>query len=86
MQVAKVIGKAVATLKHKSMSSAKLLIVQPMLVDGKPDGDPLIAVDGIGAGQGEQVMITSDGRFSRQLLNTEATPVRWTIIGIDDNK
>lgn len=74
-----------ATLKHESMRSAKLLIVQPLLTDGKPDGEPLIAVDGVGAGKGESVMITSDGRYSRELLKTDATPVRWTIIGIDDH-
>lgn len=85
MQIAKVLGTTTATIKHESMRSAKLLIVQPLLTNGEADGDPLIAVDGVGAGKGESVMLTSDGRFSRELLSTDATPVRWTIIGIDDN-
>lgn len=84
MQMAYVIGRTTATLKHASMVSAKMLIVQPLLVDGQPDGDPLIAIDGVGAGPGENVMISSDGRFSRELLRAEATPVRWTIIAIGD--
>lgn len=85
MQLALVIGTATATLKHPSMRGAKLLVVQPQMADGRsPDGDPLLAVDGVGAGIGETVMITSDGRHSRELLKAEATPVRWTIIGIRD--
>lgn len=85
MQTAKIVGTATATLKHKSMEGAKLMLVQPQMADGKsPDGDPFLAVDGVGAGKGETVIITSDGRYSRELLQAEATPVRWTIIGICD--
>ncbi len=83
---ATVIGRATATLKHPSMVGQKLLIVQPQKKDGSPDGDPLIAMDGVGSGVGEQVMLTSDGRNARSLLNTDATPVRWSIIGIKDEK
>ena len=55
------------------------------MADGRtPDGDPLLAVDAVGAGSGETVMITSDGRGARELLKTDATPVRWTVIGIRD--
>ena len=84
MQPAKVIGSVTATVKHSSMQGAKMLLVQPQLVEGQADGDPIIAVDGVGAGMGETVLITSDGRHSRKILQTDATPVRWTIIGIVD--
>ena len=84
MQPAKVIGSITATVKHSSMQGAKMLLVQPQLVQGQADGDPIIAVDGVGAGMGETVLITSDGRHSRKILQTNATPVRWTIIGIVD--
>jgi len=85
MQLAKVIGTATATIKHETLIGAKLLLVLPLMADGRsPDGDPLLAVDGVGAGCGETVMITSDGRGARELLKAEATPVRWTIIGIKD--
>ncbi|MCH2122122.1 MAG: EutN/CcmL family microcompartment protein [Planctomycetota bacterium] len=84
MQPAKVIGSITATVKHSSMQGAKMLLVQPQLVEGQADGDPIIAVDGVGAGMGETVLITSDGRHSRKILQTDATPVRWTIIGIVD--
>lgn len=71
-------------MKHKSMAGQKMLIVQPQLKNGAPEGDPLIAIDGVGAGVGEQVMITSDGRNARAVLQADATPVRWSIIGILD--
>ena len=85
MQLAFVIGTATATVKHPSLEGRKLLIVQPRLADGRtPDGDPLIAVDGVDAGCGETVMITSDGRGAREMLQSDVTPVRWTVIGIRD--
>ena len=85
MQLARVIGTATATLKHHTLRGCKLLIVQPHMADGQsPDGDPLLAVDGVGAGKGETVMISSDGRFARRLIGTNETPVRWTVIGIKD--
>ncbi|MCA9153247.1 MAG: EutN/CcmL family microcompartment protein [Planctomycetales bacterium] len=84
MQLAKVVGTATSTVKHASMRGQKLLIVQPQLTNGKPDGDPLLAIDDVGAGVGETVMITSDGRHARELLRVDATPVRWTAIGIQD--
>ena len=73
MQPAKVIGSITATVKHSSMKGAKMLLVQPQLVQGQADGDPIIAVDGVGAGMGETGLITSDGRHSRKILQTDAT-------------
>lgn len=84
MRNALVVGTATSTVKHASMEGCKLLVVQPRLVDGTPDGEPLVAVDAMGAGVGETVLITSDGRGARALLGVEATPVRWTTIGIRD--
>jgi ethanolamine utilization protein EutN len=85
MQLGLVIGTATATAKHPSMNGWKLLIVQPHLADGRtPDGDPQLAIDNLGAGIGEQVMISSDGAGTRALLGVEATPVRWSVIGIPD--
>ena len=85
MQLGIVVGSATSTVKHASMNGQKLLVIQPTLADGRsPDGDPVLAVDGVGAGRDEVVMISSDGRFGRELLKSEATPVRWTVIGIKD--
>jgi ethanolamine utilization protein EutN len=85
MQLALVMGTATATVKNETLTGCKLLVVQPQLADGRsPDGDPLLAVDGLGAGVGQTVMITSDGRYARELLRAVATPVRWTVMGIKD--
>jgi ethanolamine utilization protein EutN len=86
MQIGIVVGMATATRKHASMDGHKLLVVQAMLSDGmSADGDPLVAVDGVGAGVGERVLITSDGTGARELLQVDSTPVRWTIVGIADS-
>ncbi len=85
MLTGRVVGNAVATVKHPSMHGWKLLVVQPLLADQRtPDGDPVLAVDSLGAGTGESVMITSDGRSTQELLGSNTTPVRWAIIGILD--
>ncbi|MCA9264705.1 MAG: EutN/CcmL family microcompartment protein [Planctomycetales bacterium] len=85
MQTARVVGKLTSTIKHASMQGCKLLVVQPLMVDGaSPDGYPVVAADGLGAGNGELVMISSDGRFARELLQTDKTPLRWTVTGICD--
>jgi ethanolamine utilization protein EutN len=84
MQLALVVGTTHASIKHATMQNTKLLIVQPITTVGSPDGEPLLAVDTVGAGVGQQVMITSDGRYSRQWLKADATPVRYTTIGIKD--
>ena len=87
MHAGKVIGTATATIKHPTLTGAKLLLVQLTLADGvTPDGDPLLVVDGVGAGCGETVLISSDTRRARELLAANATPVRWTTIGIKDER
>lgn len=85
MLVGTVIGRATSTVKHHSMQGCKLLIVQPTMADRQtPDGFPIVAIDTIGAGTGERVMITSDGAGTRKLLDADATPVRWSVLGIED--
>ena len=85
MQVGTVVGTATSTVKHASMEGWKLLVVQPRLADGTtPDGDPVLAIDALGAGTGQEVMISSDGKGTRELLGVEATPVRWSVVGIKD--
>ena len=85
MLAGRVIGSATATVKHPSMEGWKLLLIQAYGPDGRtPDGDPMLAVDALGAGIGEKVIISSDGKGTRKLLGCENTPVRWSVIGIAD--
>lgn len=85
MLSARVIGHTTSTVKHPSMEGWKLLVVQPLLPDGRtPDGDPVIAVDRLGAGRGETVIISSDGQGTREMLGVPNSPVRWLVLGIVD--
>ena len=85
MQLGTVIGTARATVKHPSLAGWKLLVVQFYGADGRtPDGDPVLAVDALGAGAGEHVILSSDGKGTRALLGSDTTPVRWSVVGIQD--
>jgi ethanolamine utilization protein EutN len=85
MLLARVIGNATSTVKHPSMESWRLLVVQALAADGRsPDGDPQLVVDSLGAARGDMVMISSDGKWTRELVGSETTPVRWCVIGIKD--
>jgi ethanolamine utilization protein EutN len=85
MQLARVIGTAISTVKHSSLIGAKMLVVTPLMADRRAiDGDPIIAVDAVGAGHGEIVMVTSDGKHAGELVGRNDSPVRWTICGIVD--
>lgn len=83
---ARIVGTAASTIKHASLVGWKMLIAQPLAVDGRsPDGEPVLVVDVFGAGVGSLVMITSDGRSTRELLKSDTTPVRWNVLGIVDD-
>jgi ethanolamine utilization protein EutN len=86
MQLARIIGTATATVKHRSLDGSRMLVVQPLMADRRsPDGDPQIAIDTVAAGIGDTVVITSDGRLLREILKSDATPARWSTIALVDN-
>ena len=85
MQVGLVLGHDQSTVKHPSLERQKLLIVQPVLADGqRPDGLPVIAVDKLGAGPGERVVLTSDGATIREQYGVENSPIRWSTLALAD--
>lgn len=84
MQLALVTGRATTTVRHKSLSAVKLLVCQTLDAAGKPGGDPILAVDQLGAGSGDTVIITSDGLGLRELLGDNNSPARWWTVGIVD--
>ena len=84
MQIAKVIGTVVSTQKNKKFEGAKLLLVQPLNMDDTPRGHALIAVDGVGAGVDEKVLVVLEGRAAGETLGKKAAPVDAAIIGIID--
>jgi ethanolamine utilization protein EutN len=85
MQLARVIGTVVATQKHRKFEGAKLLLVQPLNVDDTPRGVALLAVDGVGAGVDEKVLIVLEGRAAGEALGKKGAPVDAAIIGIVDS-
>ena len=84
MQIAKIVGTVVATHKHRAFEGAKLMLVQPLNADDTPRGAPLLAVDGVGAGVDEKVLIVIEGRAAGEALGRKAAPVDAAIIGIVD--
>jgi ethanolamine utilization protein EutN len=84
VQIARVVGTVVATQKHRKFEGAKLLLVQPLNLDDTPRGAALLAVDGVGAGVSEKVLIVLEGRAAGEALGRKAAPVDAAIVGIVD--
>ena len=83
MQIARVIGDVVATRKDEALAGLTLLIVQPLTPDRQPAGRPLIAVDAVGAGVGEEVFFVR-GKEASFPFYPAAPPVDAGIVGIVD--
>ena len=84
MQIGRVIGQGVSTVKHPSFVGWRLLVVQSLTADGQADGEPLLAIDNLGAGVGDQVILSNDGASARQLVGVRNSPVRWLVLGVCD--
>ena len=84
MQIARVVGTVVATQKHPKFEGAKLLLVQPVTLDDRPKGAVLLAVDTVGAGVHEKVLLVIEGRAAGEALGKKAAPVDAAVIGIID--
>ena len=85
MQLARVIGTVVATVKNDSLEGRKLLIVQSLDANLQPQGKPLVALDAIGAGTGELVFWCR-GKEASFPFKREDTPTDCTIVGIVDSE
>jgi len=84
MLLARVVGTVVSTQKHEKLVSAKLLLVQPLGLDDAPRGTTLLAIDSVGAGVGEKVLVVVEGRAAGEALGRALAPVDAAIIGIVD--
>ena len=85
MQLARVIGTVVATVKNDSLKGRKLMIVQTLNTDLEPNGKPMVAVDAVGAGVGELVFWCR-GKEASFPFKREDTPTDCTIVGIVDSE
>ena len=84
MQLARVIGDIVASHKDENLSSLKLLVLQPLAVDGSDSGRTLVAVDAIGAGVGETVFFVR-GKEASFPFSPKEVPVDAGVVGIVDH-
>ena len=85
MQIGRVVGTVVATQKNRKLEGAKLLLVQPLTLEGEPRGTTLLTIDSVGAGVGERVLVVIEGRAAGDALGRKAAAVDAAIIGIVDS-
>jgi len=85
MLIARVIGETVATHKHASHVGRNLLIVQPLELDGSNRGDAVLALDAVGAGIGDKVLLTTDGFAAMSSVGQTQAPIDMAVIGFIDH-
>lgn len=84
MILGKVAGSIYSTINHDFYNNKKLLLIDRLDGNKKPTGDYLIAVDSVGAGSGEMVLVIDEGNSARQIIGENQAPIRSIIIGIVD--
>ena len=84
MKVCTVIGHVVSTVKHPALEGQKILVVRGVEGRSEPVNYLHLAIDGVGAGIGSEVLVTESGAAGAEILGIEASPVRSFIIGIVD--
>lgn len=84
MFLARVLGSVVSTIKHPDYKSTKLMIVQPITPDGKNDGSSALAMDSVGVGKGETVLVLRQGAAAALVLNVKLPAIRSVIVGVVD--
>jgi ethanolamine utilization protein EutN len=85
MLIGRVVGTVTSTQKSAKLESAKLLLVQVLSLDDTPRGAAILAIDSVGAGVGEKVLVVIEGRAAGEALGRKAAPVDAAIIGIVDH-
>ena len=85
MILAKVIGTVVTTIGHRDFKNRRLLVVQPLVMEGDAPDEDFIALDNTHAGIGDTVLINREGNGARQVLNNPDACVISVIVGIVDS-
>jgi ethanolamine utilization protein EutN len=83
MQLGRVLGTAISTVKHPTFHGERLLVVQLETRSGGAEGEPILAFDRMGARQGDMVLLTSDSALLQEMLGRD-TPGRWSVMGLPD--
>lgn len=84
MLIARVVGDVVATRKHPSHEGLKVLLVQPLNLDGSDRGDAVVAVDSVDAGPGDRVLLATEGFSAFTSVGRPMTPIEMAVIGVID--
>lgn len=84
MILGRITGSVVSTIHHPIVDGRRLLLADRLDQSGNPTGGYLIALDAIGAGMGETVLILDEGNGARQILEDSDAPVRSMVVGIVD--
>ncbi len=84
MILGRISGSIVSTINHEFYDNKRLLLVDRLTVEGKPTGKYIIAIDSVGAGAGETVLIIDEGNSARQIVEDSTAPLRSIIVGIVD--
>ncbi len=84
MILGRIAGSIVSTIHHPIVHGRKLLLAERLDATGKPTGGYLIAMDVVGAGHGEAVLIIDEGNGARQVLDDATAPIRAVVVGIVD--
>ena len=84
MIIGRVVGDVVATQKHLSHEGAKILVVQPLNLDGSDRGDALLALDSVDAGVGDRVLVVQEGWSAMTSVGHPQSPIDMAVIGVID--
>jgi microcompartment protein CcmK/EutM len=85
MILAKVVGTVVTTISHPHYKNRRLLMVQPLVIEGESSEEDFIAIDNTHAGIGDTVLINREGNGARQVLNNPDACIILVIVGIVDS-
>lgn len=85
MFLGRVLGNLVATQKEPKYEGKMLLLVQPVSPEGNDDGEVVVAVDSVGAGAGETVLVVVEGRSTSIAMDQKLAPANAAIVGIVDD-
>jgi len=85
MLIGRIIGDVVATQKAPSHEGCKILVVQPLNLDGSDRGDAVLALDAVDAGIGERVLIVTEGFSAMTAVERPNSPIDMAVVGVIDS-
>jgi ethanolamine utilization protein EutN len=84
MLIARVVGQLTATQKHPSHEGLKVLLVQPLNLDGSERGNAVVAMDAVDAGIGDRVLLATEGYCAMTSVGRTQSPIDMSVIGFID--